>query len=957
MADNLVIVESPAKAKTIKKYLGRDFDVLASYGHVRDLIPKEGAVDPDHGFSMQYRVLEKNERHVEAIARTLHKSKALYLATDPDREGEAIAWHLKEILASRGDLDGKKVHRVVFYEITRNAVRDAVAQPRGLSLDLVNAQQARRALDYLVGFNLSPLLWKKVRRGLSAGRVQSPALRMICEREEEIAAFIAQEYWTLDGEGSHSSQTFPLKLVEFRGQKVEQFSFVNEAQAREVERTIEAAARAAARPGAAGLGELRVVAIDRKQRRRNPAPPFTTSTLQQEAARKLGFNARRTMRLAQQLYEGIDIGEGSVGLITYMRTDSVSLAAEAINEIREVAARLYGKAEVAEEPRLYKTKSKNAQEAHEAIRPTSAAITPADVEGKMDGDLYRLYSLIWKRAVASQMSHAVFDTVAVDLLAGDDGPQRHVLRANGSTLVKPGYISVYQEGTDDTKTDDADHVLPPMNEGDIVGLQSLRADQHFTEPPPRYSEASLVKALEEHGIGRPSTYASIISTLQDREYVEMDSRRFVPTDIGKIVNRFLTSHFHRYVEYGFTAAMEDELDAVSRGEEDWTTPLDKFWKPFIHQVEKIEKNVTREQVAQARELGKDPATGKPVTVRMGRYGAFVQIGTKDDEEKPRFAGLRPGQKMDSVTLADAMELFKLPRTLGETAAGETIITNIGRFGPYVKYGSKYVSLKEDDPYTVSLERALEVIRLKQEADANRIILDFGAEGIQVLNGRYGPYVTDTKKNAKIPKDRDPKTLTLEECRVLIEHAPERGARFGRGRRGAGAAKQAGASGGKAADGQAAEKKTGAPSVAKGKRPRPSEPRRVRPLRRRPGRRGLRRGSGHARANRQRRAPRRGLRVLHPARVRCWPQRMQRLRMPGRVRRRDPPPQRREPRPAGRCSRVPLQRGLRRRPKLRAASARHAPLPGRSLPRRKSRRLAKSRPPRRMPRPPPVARAG
>jgi len=823
MADNLVIVESPAKAKTIKKYLGRDFDVLASYGHVRDLIPKEGAVDPDHGFSMQYRVLEKNERHVEAIARTLHKSKALYLATDPDREGEAIAWHLKEILASRGDLDGKKVHRVVFYEITRNAVRDAVAQPRGLSLDLVNAQQARRALDYLVGFNLSPLLWKKVRRGLSAGRVQSPALRMICEREEEIAAFIAQEYWTLDGEGSHSSQTFPLKLVEFRGQKVEQFSFVNEAQAREVERTIEAAARAAARPGAAGLGELRVVAIDRKQRRRNPAPPFTTSTLQQEAARKLGFNARRTMRLAQQLYEGIDIGEGSVGLITYMRTDSVSLAAEAINEIREVAARLYGKAEVAEEPRLYKTKSKNAQEAHEAIRPTSAAITPADVEGKMDGDLYRLYSLIWKRAVASQMSHAVFDTVAVDLLAGDDGPQRHVLRANGSTLVKPGYISVYQEGTDDTKTDDADHVLPPMNEGDIVGLQSLRADQHFTEPPPRYSEASLVKALEEHGIGRPSTYASIISTLQDREYVEMDSRRFVPTDIGKIVNRFLTSHFHRYVEYGFTAAMEDELDAVSRGEEDWTTPLDKFWKPFIHQVEKIEKNVTREQVAQARELGKDPATGKPVTVRMGRYGAFVQIGTKDDEEKPRFAGLRPGQKMDSVTLADAMELFKLPRTLGETAAGETIITNIGRFGPYVKYGSKYVSLKEDDPYTVSLERALEVIRLKQEADANRIILDFGAEGIQVLNGRYGPYVTDTKKNAKIPKDRDPKTLTLEECRVLIEHAPERGARFGRGRRGAGAAKQAGASGGKAADGQAAEKKTGAPSVAKGKRPRPSEP--------------------------------------------------------------------------------------------------------------------------------------
>jgi DNA topoisomerase-1 len=807
MADNLVIVESPAKAKTIKKYLGKDFEVLASYGHVRDLVPKEGAVDPEHGYAMKYQVLEKNERHVDAISRTLRKAKSLYLATDPDREGEAIAWHLREILDSRGDLAGKHVHRVVFYEITRNAVREAVAQPRGLSLDLVNAQQARRALDYLVGFNLSPLLWKKVRQGLSAGRVQSPALRMICEREAEILAFIAQEYWSIDGEGSHAAantaQPFPLKLVEYRGQKVEQFSFTNESQAREVERTIQAAAHDAA--PADGPGKLRVIAIDRKQRRRNPAPPFTTSTLQQEAARKLGFNARRTMRLAQQLYEGLDIGEeGSVGLITYMRTDSVSLAAEAIQEIREVATRLYGKAEVADEPRIYKTKSKNAQEAHEAIRPTSAAITPASLEGKIEDDHFRLYSLIWKRAVASQMNHAVFDTVAVDMLAGPDGAERHLLRANGSTLVKPGYISVYQEGTDDAKADDSDHVLPPMSEGDIVDLLALHAEQHFTEPPPRYSEASLVKALEEHGIGRPSTYATIISTLQDREYVEMDARRFIPTDIGKIVGRFLTEHFHRYVEYGFTAAMEDELDAVSRGEEDWTTPLDKFWKPFIDQVETIEKNVTREQVAQARELGKDPATGKPVTVRMGRFGPFVQIGTKDDEEKPKFAGLRPGQKMDAINLADAMDLFQLPRTLGLAADGETITTNVGRFGPYVKYGSKYVSLKEDDPYTITHERALEVIRLKQEADANRLILDFPDDGIQVLNGRYGPYITDKKKNAKIPKDRDPKTLTLEECKALIAAAPERGGgrfgRFGRGKKGAAAASAAGAGATAAADG-------------------------------------------------------------------------------------------------------------------------------------------------------------
>jgi DNA topoisomerase-1 len=617
-----------------------------------------------------------------------------------------------------------------------------------------------------------------VRRGLSAGRVQSPALRMICEREEEIQAFKAQEYWTIDGEGTHSGQAFPLKLLEFRGGKVEQFTFTNETAARAAERAIGAAARSAG-----GEPHLSVLAIDRKQRRRNPAPPFTTSTLQQEAARKLGFNARRTMRLAQQLYEGLDIGEGSVGLITYMRTDSVSLAAEAVQEIREVAARLYGKGEVAEEPRVYKTKSKNAQEAHEAIRPTSAAITPADVEGKIDDDLYKLYALIWRRAVASQMSHAVFDTVAVDLLAGPDGPERHLLRANGSTLVKPGYMSVYQEGSDDQKTDEGDHVLPPMHEGERVALTALKAEQHFTEPPPRYSEASLVKALEEHGIGRPSTYASIISTLQDREYVEMDSRRFVPTDIGKIVNRFLTHHFHRYVEYGFTAAMEDELDAVSRGEEPWTVPLSKFWKPFIHQVEKIDKTVTREQVAMARELGKDVASGKPVSVRMGRYGPFVQIGTKDDEEKPRFAGLKPGQKMDAITLADAMELFQLPRTLGTTAAGETVVANVGRFGPYVKYGSKFVSLKEDDPYTVSLERALEVIRLKQEADAARLIQDFPDAGIQVLNGRYGPYVTDRKKNAKVPKERDPKSLTLEECKAMLAVAPERGARFGRFRRG------------------------------------------------------------------------------------------------------------------------------------------------------------------------------
>ncbi len=772
MSSNLVIVESPAKAKTIKKYLGKDFEVLASYGHVRDLVPKEGAVDPAHHFAMKYQVVERNQKHVDAISRALKKAKSLYLATDPDREGEAISWHLHELLQANGELEGKQVQRVVFYEITKNAVREAMAQPRALSVDLVNAQQARRALDYLVGFNLSPLLWKKVRRGLSAGRVQSPALRMICEREEEIAAFVPREYWTIDAELEHAAQKFPGKLIEYAGDKVEQFSFTTESQAREVERALLSAA----------AGELEVLSVDRKQRRRNPAPPFTTSTLQQEAARKLGFSAQKTMRVAQQLYEGVDIGEGAVGLISYMRTDSLNLSQEAIGQIRDVVLQLYGQEGLAEEPRIYRTKSKNAQEAHEAIRPTTASILPADIEKKLESDQFRLYALIWKRTLACQMAPAVFDTVAVELLAGQDGPKRHTLRANGSTLVKPGYMSVYQEGTDDVVQDDSDHVLPPMQEGDRVKLAGITPSQHFTEPPPRFSEASLVKALEEYGIGRPSTYASIISTLRDREYVDIENRRFTATDIGKIVSRFLTQYFTTYVDYDFTAKMEDSLDSVASGEAEWVPLLEKFWKPFIELVKHTETSVSREAVAQARELGIDPASGKPMTVRMGRFGPFVQIGTKDDADKPRFAGLRPGQKMDTITFDEAMELFKLPRKLGVTAAGEEMVANVGRFGPYVKYGAKYVSLKTDDPYTVTHERALEVIREKEIADANRLILDFPDAGIQVLNGRYGPYITDKNRNAKIPKDRDPKSVSLEECQALLAAAPQRS--FGKwGRKG------------------------------------------------------------------------------------------------------------------------------------------------------------------------------
>jgi DNA topoisomerase I len=810
LSSNLVIVESPGKVKTIKKYLGKDFEVLASYGHVRDLVPKEGAVDPKHHFAMKYQVVERNQKHVDAISRALKKAKSLILATDPDREGEAISWHLYELLKAQGELEGKDVSRVVFYEITKDSVREAMASPRKLSIDLVNAQQARRALDFLVGFNLSPLLWKKVRPGLSAGRVQSPALRMICEREDEIAAFVAREYWSIDAELEHTDQKFPGKLVEYQGAKVEQFSFTNEQQAREVERTLQETAR----------GELSVLTVERKQRKRNPAPPFTTSTLQQEAARKLSFSAQKTMRVAQQLYEGIDTGEGTVGLISYMRTDSLNLAQEALIQIREVIVQLYGQAGLADEPRIFKTKSKNAQEAHEAIRPTSASILPADIESKLDSDQFRLYSLIWKRTVACQMAPAIFDTVTVEMLAGADGPKRTVLRSNGSTLVKPGYISVYQEGLDDAVQDDSDHVLPPMKEGDRVTLSGVVPTQHFTEPPPRFSEASLVKALEEYGIGRPSTYASIISTLRDRQYVEIESRRFTATDIGKIVSRFLTQYFTTYVDYDFTAKMEDSLDAVASGEQEWVPLLEKFWKPFIDLVNHTETSVSRDEVAQARDLGVDPASGKPMSVRMGRFGPFVQIGTKDDADKPRFAGLRPGQKMDLVTHAQAMELFKLPRKLGTTAGGDEITTNVGRFGPYVKYGAKYVSLKTDDPYEITPERALEVIREKEIADANRLILDFPAAGIQVLNGRYGPYITDKERNAKIPKDKEPKSLTLEECQTLLAAAPVRTfGKWGRkGGRGAGGKTKAKAVAAKAAPKPAASDAAAPRLAAKGSKP-------------------------------------------------------------------------------------------------------------------------------------------
>ncbi|MCI0749869.1 MAG: DNA topoisomerase I [Nevskiales bacterium] len=760
MTNNLVIVESPAKAKTIKKYLGRNFEVMASFGHVRDLVPKNGAVDPAKNFAMKYQIIGRNEKHVRAIGSALQSADALYLATDPDREGEAIAWHLTELLREKKLLKNKPVRRVVFYEITEREVKNAIENPREIATDLVNAQQARRALDYLVGFNLSPLLWRKVAPGLSAGRVQSPALRLICEREEEIRKFVPREYWTLDARAEKGEQAFTARLVEYNGRKVEQFTLNDAGGTAAAKKIILAAAQ----------GQLRVASVDKKQRRRNPAPPFTTSTLQQEANRKLGFTAKRTMRAAQDLYEGVDVEGQTVGLITYMRTDSVSLAQEALKDLRATILKRYGQKALPEQPRYYKAKSKNAQEAHEAIRPTAAARAPEQVAKFMTSDQARLYDLVWKRALACQMEAAVFDTVAVELQAGDT-PAAGTFRANGQVLLEPGYLAVYNIKPDDPlerDEDDDEKRLPPLEEGETVRLLDVMTEQHFTEPPPRYTEASLVKTLEEYDIGRPSTYATIINTLQARTYVEMQGKAFVPTDMGMVVNRFLTEHFTRYVDYTFTARLEDELDEVSRGERDWVPVLEEFWSDFKPTVDQ-KMELDRRTVSQARVLGADPATGKPVSARLGRFGPFVQIGSKEDPEKPRFASLRGAQRLDTITLEQALELFKLPRKLGATPEGEPVEVNIGRFGPYVKFGKQYASLrKEDDPFTVGLPRALELIALKKEAIRAATLHSFDGTTVKIIKGRFGPYISDDGRRARIPKGKDPAALTLDECRALLD---------------------------------------------------------------------------------------------------------------------------------------------------------------------------------------------
>lgn len=750
---HLLIVESPAKAKTLHKYLGNDYEVLASYGHVRDLIPKNGAVEPENDFAMNYELIERNAKHVAQIEKALKNADELLLATDPDREGEAISWHLFELLQEKGVLAEKTVKRVVFYEITQRAILQAVSAPRDIEMNLVNAQQARRALDYLVGFNLSPLLWRKVRPGLSAGRVQSPALRMIVEREREIDAFQAQEFWNITAHCQQKEEPFLAELTLFAGEKLEQFSFTDEQKTQTAIETLKKQAQ----------GQLTVIDVVSKERKRNPAAPFTTSTLQQEAARKLRSSAQKTMRVAQKLYEA--------GYISYMRTDSVHLAQEAIEACRLLIEQQYGAVYVPPTPPVYTTKSKNAQEAHEAIRPTDITLEAAMLSAEMGADERQLYDLIRKRTLASQMAAAVMEQTSVDLSASDT---QNIFHATGSIIKFAGFMSVYLEDREESAEENM-NLLPKMDIGDVIVLTDIIGSQHFTAPPPRFSEASLIKALEEYGIGRPSTYASIISTLQNREYVESSNRRFVPTTIGKVVNDFLTNHFQRYVDYDFTADLEDELDAIARGEQEWKPLLKDFWAQFKAQIEK-KSEISREEVMQARELGTDPKTGKTVTARFGRFGPFVQIGSKDDAEKPLFASIPEDWDFEKISLENALELFKLPRNLGKTEEDEEIVINNGRFGPYVRFGRKFVSLpKDEDPLTISKERALELIALKKEEDRKKHIKEIknGDDILQVLNGRFGPYVTNGSINASIPKHIEPAALTLEDALALLEKAQER----------------------------------------------------------------------------------------------------------------------------------------------------------------------------------------
>jgi len=841
---DVVVVESPAKAKTINKYLGDKFTVLASFGHVRDLPPKDGSVRPDENFAMDWEADERGNRQVAAIVKALKGAHTLYLATDPDREGEAISWHVRAMLEDKRALKGVDVQRITFNEITKTAVQRAMKQPRALDMPLIEAYLARRALDYLVGFTLSPVLWRKLPGSRSAGRVQSVALRLICEREAEIEIFRPREYWTVEAHFlTPAGAPFTAKLSHLDGKKLDQFDLNTAALANRAKAAVEA-------------GSFSVASVERRRVKRNPPAPFTTSTLQQEASRKLGMGAQAAMRTAQQLYEGVELHGETTGLITYMRTDGVQMAREAIDSIRAHVGEVFGRSYVPAAPREYVSKAKNAQEAHEAVRPTDVSRTPQSVASYLNPDQTRLYELIWKRAVASQMQSAELDQVAVDVASGGTR-----LRANGSIIAFDGFLKLYREGTDEDEDDDS-RMLPPMAERDPLKRENVAADQHFTQPPPRYSEASLVKKMEELGIGRPSTYASILTVLRDRNYVRLEARRFIPEDRGRLVTAFLTSFFERYVDPDFTAGLEEKLDDVSDGRLDWHALMRAFWDDFSKAIEQTrelkisdvvdaldrdlgphffppkedgsdprvcpacqkgrlglklgrygsfigcsnypECQFTRRLAIEGgegdaevlkegmRTLGQHPDTSEDVTVRRGPYGLYVQQGEPDPldkKAKPRRTSLPKGMEGDTITLDQAVGLLSLPRLVGtHPETGQPMHAGLGRFGPYIKMGSIFGSLdKDDDILSIGLNRAVDVIGRKLASV--RVVGQHPKDkaDIQVRKGRFGPYLQHGQTVANLPKGVMMDEVTLEESLKLLA---ERGKQLKpKGRNGKAAAKK------------------------------------------------------------------------------------------------------------------------------------------------------------------------
>jgi DNA topoisomerase-1 len=823
---DIVVVESPSKAKTINKYLGDKYHVLASFGHVRDLPPKDGSVLPEQNFAMLWEADERGQKHMAAIAKALKGAKILYLATDPDREGEAISWHVKAMLEDKHALKGVNVQRVTFNEITKTAVKAAMAAPRALDQPLIEAYLARRALDYLVGFTLSPVLWRKLPGSRSAGRVQSVALRLICEREAEIEIFRAREYWTVEaGFLTPAGAPFAAKLTHYQGKKLDQFDLNDEAKAMAAKAAVQA-------------GKFDVTSVEKKRTKRNPPPPFITSTLQQEASRKLGFSSQQTMRTAQQLYEGIEIGGETVGLITYMRTDGVQLAKEAVTAMREQIKADFGPDYVPAAPREYLSKSKNAQEAHEAIRPTDISLLPSKVAKMLAPDQARLYELIYKRALACQMQAAELDQTAVDMSDG----QGQTLRATGSVLAFDGFLKLYREDLDDPAEDDeSSKILPPINKGDPLKTSKVDATQHFTQPPPRYSEASLVKKMEELGIGRPSTYASILTVLRDRNYVRLEARRFIPEDRGRLVTAFLMSFFSRYVDTGFTANLEEQLDDIAEGKANWREVLRAFWTDFSLAVGET-KDLKISDVIDAldadlgphffppredgtdprlcpacnegriglrlgrfgsfigcsnypacqytrklaidggenpddtlkdgmRVLGHNPETGEEITLKRGPYGLYVQQGEPDPADKkakPKRSSLTRGMDADALTLEDALGLLSLPRLIGMHPEGEKIEAGVGRFGPYVKMGAIFASLdKDDDVLHIGLNRAMDLIGKKQDSIRSLGPHPKDSAPVVARKGRFGPYAQWGNMVANLPRGTELADFTLDQAVALL----------------------------------------------------------------------------------------------------------------------------------------------------------------------------------------------